>query len=298
MNGDAGRERWEITRGEVRGWPGEVSHRVAIGYGALAGLVTAFGATFSLLFFDGFSWGLVLTWVLLLASGPALATLFFSRPVDRRRPARAIGQGLISVLWQVVWAAPFSVVISFVVQSGSPFWPPFVMWLLNGSYCAFWAAHVSTEPPARAAGRPNRHTPPPRTAPAVPVSSAPRSAREEQAITEFGALLSAHPFDASLPGVAYPEVADHSLALDAYDRAKDAAAGEVRGILAEGRAALARLDARMGLDTVHSGSGCFFDHRHGPAVVSVEWSPRGGTSRRVGVCRADAVRLADERRRS
>ncbi|MGQ4425136.1 hypothetical protein ACN6LL_007841, partial [Streptomyces violaceoruber] len=54
------------------------------------------------------------------------------------------------------------------------------------------------------------------------------AAREEQAITEFGALLGAHPFDASLPGVAYPEVADHSLALDAYDRAKDAPAGEVR----------------------------------------------------------------------
>ncbi|MGW0299544.1 hypothetical protein ACWDYK_22950, partial [Streptomyces anthocyanicus] len=69
------------------------------------------------------------------------------------------------------------------------------------------------------------------------------AAREEQAITEFGALLGAHPFDASLPGVAYPEVADHSLALDAYDRAKDAPAGEVRGVLAEGRAAPARLDA-------------------------------------------------------
>ncbi|MDG9727621.1 hypothetical protein [Streptomyces sp. DH41] len=281
----------------MRGWPGEVSHRVAIGYGALAGLVTAFGATFSLLCFDGLSWALALTWVLLLAAGPALATLLFSRPVAGRRPVRAVGQGLISVVGQVVWAAPFSIVISLVAQSGSPFWPLLVIWLLNGGYCAFWATHVSTELPARAAGRTNRHAPSPRTAPAVPVSSAPRSAREEQATTEFCALLSAHPFDASLPGVAYPEVADHSLALDAYDRAKDASAGEVRGILAEGRAALARLDARMGLDTVHPGSGCFFDHRHGPAVVSVEWSPRGGTSRRVEVCRADAVRLADERPR-
>ncbi|MEU8812518.1 hypothetical protein ACN6K5_007705 [Streptomyces violaceoruber] len=270
---------------------------MALGYGALAGLVTACGATFSLLCFDGLSWGLVLTWVLLLAAGPALATLLFSRPVDRRRPARAVGQGLMSVLGQVVWAAPFTVVLSLLVQSGPLLWPPSVIWLINGGYCAFWAAHVSTEPSARAAGRPSRPAPPPRTAPAAPVPSAPRSAREEQAITEFGALLSAHPFDASLPGVAYPEVADHSLALDAYDRAKDAPAGEVRGILAEGRAALARLDARMGLDTVDSGTGCFFDRRHGPAVAAVDWSPPGGTSRRVGVCRADAVRLADQRRR-
>lgn len=115
----------------------------------------------------------------------------------------------------------------------------------------------------------------------------------EQAVTEFGALLSVHPFTPGVPGVTYQQLADHSLALDAYERAKRAVAADVPGILAEGRAALERLDRRLGLDTALSGSGCFFDQRHGPAVVSVRWAPPGGAVRIVEVCQADAVRLAD-----
>ncbi|WP_445524353.1 hypothetical protein [Streptomyces cyslabdanicus] len=122
-----------------------------------------------------------------------------------------------------------------------------------------------------------------------------RQARDaERAVTEFGALLSAHPFSPGAAGVTYGELADYSLALDAYERAKSAPAADVPGILADGRAALEQLDRRLGLDTDSSADACcFFDRRHGPGVVSVRWAPPGGTARTVEVCRADAVRLAD-----
>lgn len=293
MNRDAERKPRTTARGGVRGWPHEVTGQVAVGFGALAGLCTTFAVALSLLLADGLSWGLALTWLLFLAAGPALATLLFSRPEDGRRPVRAIGQGLLSVVFQAVWAAPFVSILSVVVRADSPFWPPLLLWLLNSAYCAYWVTHVSRERPGGSAGRHQRPARPSKPSPPPP-SPRLRTTQEERAITEFGELLTAHPFDASLPGVEYVEVADHSLALDAYDRAKAAAAGDVLGILAEGRAALARLDARMGLDTLLSRTCCFFDHRHGPAVIGVDWAPRGGVPRRVEVCRADAVRLADE----
>ncbi|NYE37400.1 hypothetical protein F4692_002533 [Nocardioides cavernae] len=37
---------------------------------------------------------------------------------------------------------------------------------------------------------------------------------------------------------------------------------------------------------------CFFDPRHGPAMRDVEWTPPGGVARVIGVCAADARRLA------
>ncbi|MFJ1591819.1 hypothetical protein ACIOD0_16440 [Kitasatospora albolonga] len=156
--------------------------------------------------------------------------------------------------------APFTSLFIFFAPTDTLFWPILLVWLFSGGFCALWAKVVS----------------------------------EERAITEFGELLAHHPFDASLPVTEYVERADHSLALTAYEQARAARPGEVLGILAEGRTAPARLDARMGLDTVQSRTGCFFDHRHGPAVTSVEWAPAGGTRRRIEVCRADAVRLADE----
>lgn len=118
-----------------------------------------------------------------------------------------------------------------------------------------------------------------------------REQSRQSAITEFGALLAAHPFVPGAPGVTYRELADHTMALDAYERAKHAPAQDVERILAEGRAALARLDA--GRPPAAPGTPCFFDERHGPAAVSVRWAPPGGTPRMIAVCRADAVRLAD-----
>ncbi|MCX3058324.1 hypothetical protein [Streptomyces beihaiensis] len=121
-----------------------------------------------------------------------------------------------------------------------------------------------------------------------------RRAREaERAVTEFGALLCVHPFAPGDPDATYQQLADHFLALDAYERAKSAPAADVPAILAEGRAALERLDRRLGLDTAASAAGCFFDQRHGPAVEFVRWAPPGGVVRTIEVCRADAVRLAD-----
>ncbi|WP_129840951.1 hypothetical protein [Streptomyces sp. RFCAC02] len=121
-----------------------------------------------------------------------------------------------------------------------------------------------------------------------------RQARNaERAITEFGALLSVHPFTPGDLGTTYRHLADHSLALDAYERAKSAPPADVPGILAEGRVALERLDRRLGLDSPAPEGRCFFDQRHGPAVESVRWAPPGGVARTVEVCRADAVRLAD-----
>ncbi|WP_239086119.1 hypothetical protein [Streptomyces parvus] len=278
---------------------------LAIGFGLLAGLYSTLGVALSLLIADGLSPGLVAADVLILATGPTVAALLFGRPAYRRGPLWATGQGLLSVLWQVVWLAPFSVLVGAVLQTGSPWWPALLLWLLSSCYCTFWAFHVNNEehgrPPrtqrhAHSPDRVGRPVPPdPRSSP--PPLPRPRSKREERAITEFGELLAVHPFSPTQPGVDYVQVADHSLALDAYERAKRASEGEVFDILAEGKVALAQLDARMGLETVRSSTGCFFDPRHGPGVVGVEWAPHGGAPRTVQVCRADAVRLADKRQR-
>lgn len=302
MDGNAGRNLWERVRGGRRREPDKMKLSVGIGYGALAGLYSTLGVALSLLV-GGPSPGAAAVCVLILATGPTVAALLFGRPAYRRRPLWATGQGLLSVLWQVVWLAPFSVLVGAVLQAGSPLWPALLLWLLNSCYCTFWAFHVNREEPGRHSGAKRHGHPtvrndrpaPPEPPPSRP--SLPRSKQEERAITEFGELLAVHPFSPTLPGVDYVQVADHSLALDAYERAKVASAGEVLDTLAEGKVALARLDARMGLDTVRSRTGCFFDPRHGPGVVDVEWAPLGGTSRTVQVCRADAVRLADKRRR-
>ncbi|WP_411080001.1 hypothetical protein [Streptomyces sp. cmx-18-6] len=310
MSREVERKQGDGGRGGIFAWSGKVPARMAIGYGAAAGTCTVGVLTLSLWVAGGMSLGLVLFWVLLMGVGPGLAGLLFSMPVEKRRAGRAIGMGLASVAGQLLWAAPFTVLIGLVV-SKSAYGVPLLVWLLNSGYSAFWASYVSGEPHTRAAARRGRPAarptgaaaPAPASEPArrdgLPAASrparSPRSAEEEEAITEFGELLQAHPFDATLPGVDYVQRADYSQALNAYNRAKAAHRGDVLDVLAEGRTALGRLDARMGLDTVQSGAGCFFDPRHGPAVTSVEYTPSGGASRRVEVCRADAVRLADER---
>ena len=38
-------------------------------------------------------------------------------------------------------------------------------------------------------------------------------------------------------------------------------------------------------------SPCFFDPRHGPSSRDVSWAPRGGTTRDVPACEADAQRV-------
>ncbi|MFE7455962.1 hypothetical protein [Streptomyces sp. NPDC057554] len=287
MGRQAERHQGDAERGGNVGRRGEIPWPVALVHGVVAGSCTAFGVALSLLYADGVSAGLVLFWVLILAAGPAAAVRRFGMPREKRRFGRVVGQGLVSVLWQAMAVAPFTSLFIFFAPTDTLFWPILLVWLFSGGFCALWAKAVSRERPSAAVARPGEPPSPP------PLAAA-RSAEEERAITEFGELLAHHPFDASLPVTEYVERADYSLALTAYEQARAARPGEVLGILAEGRTALARLDARMGLDTVQSRTGCFFDHRHGPAVASVEWAPAGGTRRRIEVCRADAVRLADE----
>ncbi len=94
---------------------------------------------------------------------------------------------------------------------------------------------------------------------------------------------------------------DYARALDAYDDAKTRMAAarrpqdvrEVSRALADGRFALATLDARLrGAALPERRAPCFFDPRHGPSAEDVQWAPPGGTERAVPVCAADAARLA------
>jgi hypothetical protein len=87
-------------------------------------------------------------------------------------------------------------------------------------------------------------------------------------------------------------------ATHAYDRAKRAKELErVTGALEEGRyhmtAAQALLDGKQPPERRPP---CFFDPRHGPSTRDVEWSPPGGTPRKVPACEADAqaVERGDE----
>ncbi|NGO70421.1 hypothetical protein [Streptomyces boncukensis] len=128
---------------------------------------------------------------------------------------------------------------------------------------------------------------------ASPAADTEASIRTE--VTAFGHLLSRHPFRPDAEAATYGQLSDWTQALDAYERAARSAPHEAPALLAEGRAALDRLDGQLGLDRAR-GAACFFDRRHGAAAASVRWSPPGGVPRRIGVCQADAVRIADEQR--
>jgi hypothetical protein len=90
---------------------------------------------------------------------------------------------------------------------------------------------------------------------------------------------------------------EYTQALDSYDKASssyDRAAQPrqleaVASALEEGRwhmsAAQALLDGRKPPERRPP---CFFDPRHGPSARDVEWTPPGGTSRKVPACEADA----------
>jgi hypothetical protein len=90
---------------------------------------------------------------------------------------------------------------------------------------------------------------------------------------------------------------EYTQALDFYDKASGAydrvtRAGQLEGVtsaLEEGRwhmsAAQSLLDGRTRPDRRPP---CFFDPRHGPSARDVEWTPPGGTPRKVPACEADA----------
>ncbi|MFE0690528.1 hypothetical protein ACFV0Z_20545 [Streptomyces xiamenensis] len=125
-------------------------------------------------------------------------------------------------------------------------------------------------------------------------------ARLDEDITALGELLGEHPFSPGRPGATAAMAVDFAQALDAYDTARRSADRDqrlARRTVEDGRYALARLDARMAGDPLpHRLPLCFFDARHGRAERQVSWRPDGGARRRIAVCAADAVRLADGER--
>lgn len=96
--------------------------------------------------------------------------------------------------------------------------------------------------------------------------------------------------------------ADYQRALDLYEESKAALrdAGDLAAVLAiekvldDGRFRLACvLAARDGVEPPQRREPCFFNPQHGPAATDVAWTPPGGVEREIGVCRADANRLAN-----
>lgn len=124
----------------------------------------------------------------------------------------------------------------------------------------------------------------------------------DEDITAFGEELDRLDFHPAEAGADDTRRADYERALNAYDQAKSLMAGarlpeDVRGVteaLEDGRFSLATLEARRtGAALPDRRPPCFFDPRHGPSVADAAWAPRGGKSREVPVCAADAARLAD-----
>jgi hypothetical protein len=90
-------------------------------------------------------------------------------------------------------------------------------------------------------------------------------------------------------------------ALEHYDQAKHLLAGSetaedvlaIEQVVADARwHRAAVLALRDGDPLPARREPCFFDPRHGPSMQDVEWAPPGGTARTIGVCAADARRLA------
>ncbi|MFJ9412863.1 hypothetical protein ACIRPT_01715 [Streptomyces sp. NPDC101227] len=126
----------------------------------------------------------------------------------------------------------------------------------------------------------------------------------DEDITAFGEELDRLDFSPAEPGADEAMRTDYTHALDAYENAKSAMAraehpGDVQAVttaLEEGRFALATLAARRtGRPLPERRLPCFFDPRHGPSVVDVQWAPAGGAERTVPVCAADKSRLDDGR---
>lgn len=127
-----------------------------------------------------------------------------------------------------------------------------------------------------------------------------RTALDED-ITAYGEQLSALDLDVR-PSSAVPVEArdEYGRALDLYEGAKGTSDRAERPMdlrpvtqkLEEGRWLLACVDARLNQKPVpERRPPCFFDPSHGPSTEDVLWAPRGGSSRMVPACAADAHRI-------
>ncbi|MFI6684785.1 hypothetical protein [Streptomyces sp. NPDC050485] len=122
----------------------------------------------------------------------------------------------------------------------------------------------------------------------------------DEDITAYAEELDRLAFTPSEPGATDEMRKDYEHALDAYDKAKEQMAAATRPqdvqpvteTLADGRFALATLAARRnGAPLPERRVPCFFDPRHGPSAIDVQWAPVGGAPRPVPACAADVARV-------
>jgi hypothetical protein len=121
-------------------------------------------------------------------------------------------------------------------------------------------------------------------------------------IASYGIALSRLDSRLRVPQADQPTRRDYGRALEAYERAKQAAgqikrpgdAEPVTAALARGWYAVASAQARMSGEPVPAQRPpCLFNPQHGPAVAEILWSPTGGSPRRVPSCATDARRIGD-----
>jgi len=129
-----------------------------------------------------------------------------------------------------------------------------------------------------------------------------RAARED--VTVLGEEIAALTPDAEGLGAREGAQAGehHRFALDLYEQAKQQveAAQAARDVdlatetLERGYWEIAAVKALVTGEPLPERRGpCYFNPQHGPAAATIDWSPPGGTSRRVEVCRGDELRLVE-----
>lgn len=135
--------------------------------------------------------------------------------------------------------------------------------------------------------------------PEQPLSDASKDS-VDQDITRFGGELRDLDLDVVGIELSAEAQADYTLALDAYENAKqslrnaefDSDATHITQILEEGRYAIECVKARAhGRELPDRRPPCFFNPAHGPSTTDVEWAPDGGVSRQVPACALDAARV-------
>jgi hypothetical protein len=121
-------------------------------------------------------------------------------------------------------------------------------------------------------------------------------------ITAYGTALSRLDSRLRVPQADPPTRRDYGRALEAYERAKQAArqikqpgdAESITAALEQGWYAVASAQARMiGYPVPAHRPPCLFNPQHGPAATEVVWNPTGRSPRRVPSCSADARRISN-----
>ena len=121
-------------------------------------------------------------------------------------------------------------------------------------------------------------------------------------LVALGEDLRALDLDVQMPNASPEAKQRYNEAVEAYTRAEEAldrarSPEDFEPIgkeLEEGRYDIAAARALLeGRPAPERRAPCFFDPRHGPSVIDVEWAPYGGQPRVVPVCAADAVRIED-----